>query len=136
MWLCAVPHWQYSSDLDRHSRIRPASYGLSLERGEIRVTAPGPYIFSGMFFDGPVTIEQHGFATNEVKILDWDWPAGQKDLPLTARSVAGLYERYAEWVEKGQGEVASNQSWPRLEDGAHLMEEFQTLYKQYDPQWS
>lgn len=111
------------------------TWTINGETGELRVTAPGPFLFSGMSFDGPVAIEHHDHATDQVKDLGWDWPESQKSLPLTARSTSGLYERYAEWVESGRGDVAKGRDWPRLEDGVALMEEFDVIYKQYDSAW-
>ncbi|KAI8941665.1 hypothetical protein NX059_002877 [Plenodomus lindquistii] len=105
------------------------------EKGDLRLTADGPTIHAGLTMDGPVKIEHHDFASDEVRDLGWDWPESQKQLPLTARSVSELYERYAEWVEGGKGPVDSSRSWPRLEDGVKLMEEFDFMYKQYDPNW-
>lgn len=105
------------------------------ETGELRVTASGPFLFSGFSFDAPVTIEHHDYATDEVKDLGWSWPESQRDLPLASRSVAGLYERYAEWVEGGRSDVGESRNWPRLEDGLALMKEFDGMYKQYDPEW-
>jgi hypothetical protein len=87
---------------------------------------------SGDSFNGPVTIEHHNHATDEVKDLGWDWPEWQKDLGLRARSVAEVYERYAEWVEGGMGDVAEGRNWPRLEDGVGLMKEFDEIYRMFD----
>jgi predicted dehydrogenase len=108
------------------------SWHIAGETGELRVTAPGPYLMSGDSFNGPVTIEHHNHATDEVKDLGWDWPEWQKDLGLRARSVAEVYERYAEWVEGGMGDVAEGRNWPRLEDGVGLMKEFDEIYRMFD----
>ncbi|KAH6629587.1 oxidoreductase family protein [Boeremia exigua] len=106
------------------------------EKGELKLTAPGPYIHAGFSNDGPITIMHHDHATDESTGLDWDWPEWQKEYALPVRSVAGLYERYAEWVENGRPEtVAEGKQWPRMDDGVALMREFDTLYKQVDPEW-
>jgi predicted dehydrogenase len=105
------------------------------ETGEVRVTAPGPYLMSGDSYNGPVTIEHHDHATNEVKVLEWDWAEYQKELPLRARSTAEIYERYAEWVEAEKGDVVKGREWPTVEDGVGLMREFNGMYKQFDPTW-
>jgi predicted dehydrogenase len=110
-------------------------WSIAGEEGELRITAPGPYLMSGDSYDGLVIIEHHDHTSDEVKELAWDWAEWQKDLPLRARSTAEVYERYAEWVESGKGDVAKEKEWPTLEDGVKLMREFDGMYKQYDPTW-
>ena len=106
------------------------------EKGELRLAAPGPYLQSGYSFDGPITIAQYDYATDQVTEVGWDWPDWQKEYGLKARSTAELYERYAEWVENGRPDVlAEDRQWPRLEDGVALTREFDKLYKQIDPEW-
>jgi predicted dehydrogenase len=105
------------------------------ETGEVRVTAPGPYLMSGDSYNGPVTIEHQDHATDEVKVLEWDWAEYQKELPLRARSTAEVYERYAQWVEAGKVDVLKGRGWPTLEDGLGLMREFDRMYHQFDPLW-
>jgi predicted dehydrogenase len=105
------------------------------EKGELRVTAPGPYLMSGDSYNGPVTIEHHDHATDEVKELRWNWAEWQKELPLRARSTAEVYERYAGWIEGGKGDVEEGRNWPTLEDGVKLMREFDGMYRQFDPTW-
>jgi predicted dehydrogenase len=102
------------------------------EMGELRVTAPGPYLMSGDSFDGPIAIDHHDYGTDEVRDLGWNWPEWQKELGLRARSVAEVYERYAEWVEGGKGDVVEGREWPRVEDGVGLMEEFDEIYREFD----
>ncbi|KAJ4989636.1 oxidoreductase family protein [Stagonosporopsis vannaccii] len=106
------------------------------EKGELRLTAPGPYLQAGASYNGPVTITHHDHATDEVTDLNWDWPEWQKEYGLSVRSVAELYERYAAWVESGRPDVIPEEKqWPRLDDGVALMREFDKLYKQIDPEW-
>lgn len=111
------------------------TWTIAGQTGELRVTAPGPYLMSGDSYNGPVNIEHHDYLTNQVKVLEWSWPQWQSELPLRARSVAEMYERYAEWVEGGRGGVQTGREWPRLEDGLGLMREFEELYKRYDLSW-
>lgn len=103
-------------------------------KGELRITAPGPYLMAHSF-DGPIKFDFHDFEKDEVVDLGWDWEPWQKELPLLARSVAVLYERYAEWVEGGKGEVKEGRDWPRLHDAVVRARELDALYKQYDPEW-
>ncbi|OAL47584.1 hypothetical protein IQ07DRAFT_572328 [Pyrenochaeta sp. DS3sAY3a] len=105
------------------------------ETGEIQVKAPGPYLMSGDSYNGPITIEHHDFASDEVQDLKWDWQGWQKELGIRGRSTAEVYERYAEWIEAGKGEVKPGREWPTLQDGLKLMKEFDTLYKQFDSTW-
>jgi predicted dehydrogenase len=112
------------------------SWTIHGENGELLITAPGPFIFSGMSYTGPVTIELHDFETDEVSDLGWDWQDWQKDLPVKARITAEVYERYAEWVENGKGEVKKGREWPTLEDGVALTKFFDAFYKHFDPTWS
>ncbi|KAI8808073.1 oxidoreductase family protein [Cladochytrium replicatum] len=101
------------------------------EKGELRITAPGPFLMSGDSYYGPVTIEHYDHASNEVKKLEWDWPDWQKALPIRARATAELYERYAEWVESGRpSAVRQEREWPRLEAGVRLMKEFDDMFAQ------
>ncbi|KAI4615380.1 uncharacterized protein J4E87_009273 [Alternaria ethzedia] len=102
------------------------------ETGELRVTAPGPYLMSGDSYDGPISIQHHDYATDEVRDLGWDWPEWQKELGLRARSVAEVYERYAQWVEGGMGSVVEGREWPSVADGVALMKEFDEIYKEFD----
>ncbi|KAJ4351067.1 hypothetical protein N0V95_004171 [Ascochyta clinopodiicola] len=112
------------------------AWTINGEKGELRLTAPGPYLQSGSSFDGPIKIAHYDHATDNVTELDWNWPEWQKDFGLKVRSVAELYERYAEWTEAGRPEdIPEGRQWPRLEDGVALMKEFDTLYKQIDPHW-
>jgi hypothetical protein len=46
--------------------------------------------------------------------------------------VAEIYERYAEWVDGGMGEVAEGRDWSTLEDGVELIKEFDEIYKRLD----
>lgn len=106
------------------------------EKGELRLTAPGPYLMSGDSYGGPVTIQHYDHDTDKVTDIAWDWPEWQKEYGLRARNTAELYERYAEWVENGRpDEVSEGRQWPGLDDGVALLREFDQLYKQIDPDW-
>ncbi|KAF2241932.1 oxidoreductase family protein [Trematosphaeria pertusa] len=105
------------------------------EKGELLITAPGPYIFSGDSYNGPVSIKLHDHLTHQVRELGWEWQDWQKELPIRARITGEVYERYAEWVENGMGEVKEGREWPRLGDGLERMREFERLYGDFDPNW-
>lgn len=106
------------------------------ETGELRLSAPGPYLQAGYSFGGPINIAHRDHATDEVKELDWDWPEWQKEYGLRARSTAELFERYVDWAESGWPEsLPEEKQWPRLDDGVALLQEFDQIYKQIDPTW-
>lgn len=112
------------------------SWTINGEQGELRLSAPGPYLHAGYSFAGPITIAHHDHTTDEVKDLGWDWPEWQKEYGLRARSTAELFERYADWVESGHSDfVPEEKQWPRLDDGVALLRESDKLYKQVDPNW-
>ncbi|KAJ4392626.1 hypothetical protein N0V91_011340 [Didymella pomorum] len=112
------------------------TWTINGEKGELRLSAPVPYLQAGYSFDGPVNIAHHDHATDEVKELGWDWPEWQKEYGLRARSTAELFERYADWVDNGRPEfVPEENQWPRLDDDVALLQEFDQLYKQIDPTW-
>lgn len=105
------------------------------EKGELMITSPsGPYLMAHSYSVNP-TIQLHDHATDRVLDLDWTWTDWQKELPLLARSVAEVYERYARWREDGTTtEVPHEQDWPRLYDAVHRMDEFDLLFKKFDTQ--
>jgi predicted dehydrogenase len=122
----------------RYGQAFPNEPGLTWSiagtKGELLIKAPGPYLMSDSY-NGPITIQVHDHESDEVKELGWDWQEWQKDLPIRARIVAELYERYAEWIEAGKGAVVQGREWPRLDDAVLRMREFDGIYRQFDPQW-
>ncbi|KAL8403329.1 hypothetical protein RB594_008544 [Gaeumannomyces avenae] len=81
----------------------PLRWTVAGERGEIRLTAKAGATLHAFSYDltdpvGPqgVSIEVHDFETDSVERADWAWAAWQEELPLRARSVAELYERFAD----------------------------------------
>ncbi|KAL9109635.1 MAG: hypothetical protein Q9227_005672 [Pyrenula ochraceoflavens] len=105
------------------------------EKGEVRLTSPaGPYIFSGDAYWEEPWIDVHDYGTDEVVRVEWDWAEWQKELPIRARIVAEVYERYARWVESGRREsgIKPEDRWPRLQDGVDRMKEIDELFRQYD----
>lgn len=69
------------------------------EKGEIRLVAPGGTALPADGYSEPVTIDVHDFASGEVKRVGWEWAPWQEELPVVARSIAALYEAYAEGDE-------------------------------------
>ncbi|KAF2113094.1 oxidoreductase family protein [Lophiotrema nucula] len=111
------------------------TWSINGSKGELVITAPGPYLMSGDSYNGPVNIHLHDHSTDQVQNLKWDWEEYQKELGIRARSVAEMYERYARWVEGGRGEVEKGYEFPRVGDAVELMKEFDKLYRQHSPQW-
>jgi predicted dehydrogenase len=111
------------------------AWTINGSKGELIITAPGPYLMSGDSYNGPVKIHFHDHSSDELKEIEWDWEEYQKGLGTRARSVAEMYERYARWIEGGKGDVEKGYEFPTLEDGVALMKEFDKLYKQYDAEW-
>ncbi|KAH6688015.1 oxidoreductase family protein [Plectosphaerella plurivora] len=99
------------------------------EKGEIQVLSPsGPYLHSDSY-SAPIVVRLHDFASDEVSEVAWDWKDWQHELPIRARNVAEVYERYAETVT-GKGSPA----WPSLNDGVKRIRELDELLQQFDRQ--
>ncbi|RYP22006.1 hypothetical protein DL765_001912 [Monosporascus sp. GIB2] len=108
-------------------------WSINGEKGEILVTASGAYLHSDSYGE-PIRIQVHDHATDEVVDVAWDWQDWQKSLPVRARIVGELYERYAHWWENGRpsGTLADGEEWPRLHDAVERLNEFRELLAQYD----
>ena len=62
-------------------------------------------------------VELFDYASDAVERIKWDWAEWQKELPVAARHLGELYERYAEWRRPGWGErLSAEREWPRLLD--------------------
>lgn len=104
------------------------SWVINGEKGELLVTMGERFLF----LEDPIVIQLHDHATNEVKELAWDWADWQKDLPVKARGVAELYERYAEWFKSGQENIIKGREWPTLADAVLRMRQFDQVFQQFD----
>lgn len=137
---------------------------INCQRGEILVTSPeGPYLHSDSYaaagLDEPdehgrrwlrpetITIRVHDHQRDEVMNVHWGWEGWQEQLPVRARVVARLYERFwRRWtkslkegwrgVSGGQSTMFEDDDWPRIEDGVTRMRQLDELFKQYDGQGS
>ena len=74
------------------------TWHINLERGEIRLTLPGGVSIGAGGYDEPVVIDVHDFASDDVRRVEWDWPAWQEEarIPVIGRSIAALYDAYAD----------------------------------------
>lgn len=72
----------------------PFVWTINCEKAEIRISSErGPFLQSEAV---DIPIEVLDFATGEVKKVDWDWEDWQEVLPARGRSIAKLYDLYAE----------------------------------------
>lgn len=74
----------------------PLVWTVHGEKGEIRLVAPGGTSLHANAYSEPVTVDVHDFATGKVERVPWEWAPWQEELPVVARSVAALYEAYAD----------------------------------------
>ncbi|RSM14432.1 hypothetical protein CDV31_005449 [Fusarium ambrosium] len=79
----------------------PLVFTINGEKGEIRLRAEGGTSLHANSYDEPVTIEVDGFEAGEVEQVAWQWEDWQEELPVISRSVAAVYERFAEDNRKG-----------------------------------
>ncbi|KAK6226425.1 oxidoreductase family protein [Colletotrichum tabaci] len=104
------------------------------EKGEVEVESPsGPYLHSDSY-DEPIVIRVHEHGSDEVADVPWGWETWQEELPVRARNVGEVYERFARWVELGRGEVEGDGGWPTLQDAVLRMRELDTLFQHFDKQ--
>jgi len=106
------------------------TWSINGEKGELLITIGGKYLHSHVI--DPISIKFHDHTTDAVTELGWDWQDWQKELPVRARIISELYERYAEWVEGGKGEIKEGREWPRMEDAVVRMEQFEKIYEVFD----
>lgn len=66
------------------------------EKGEIRLKAQEGTSLHANAYSGPVTIEIDDFEKGEVETVAWRWEEWQEELPVLARSVGAVYERFAD----------------------------------------
>ncbi|OLN85176.1 Galactose/lactose metabolism regulatory protein GAL80 [Colletotrichum chlorophyti] len=104
------------------------------EKGEIEVESPsGPYLHSDSY-DEPIAIRVHDHERDVVQEVPWSWEKWQEELPIRARNVGEVYERYARWVKAGKEEVEEDDRWPTLEDAVVRMRELDVLFERFDRQ--
>ncbi|WQF81242.1 Putative gfo/Idh/MocA-like oxidoreductase, NAD(P)-binding domain superfamily [Colletotrichum destructivum] len=104
------------------------------EKGEVEVESPsGPYLHSDSY-DEPIVIRVHEHGSDEVAEVPWGWDTWQEALPVRARNVGEVYERFARWVELGRGDVEGGGGWPTLQDAVLRMRELDTLFQHFDKQ--
>ncbi|KAL1592307.1 hypothetical protein SLS60_011384 [Paraconiothyrium brasiliense] len=104
------------------------TWTINGEKGELQIAMGERFLF----LEDPIIIQLHDHATDEITALTWDWADWQKELPVKARGVAELYERYAEWMNSGQGRVSKGREWPTLTDAILRTRQFDKIFSQFD----
>jgi predicted dehydrogenase len=108
------------------------TWRINGEKGELLIAIDGQYLHSHVV--DPISIKLHDHATDEVKELAWGWQDWQEELPVRSRIISELYERYAEWVEGGKGEVKEGRDWPKVQDAIVRMRQFARIFEDWDAQ--
>ncbi|KZL75241.1 oxidoreductase family protein [Colletotrichum tofieldiae] len=102
------------------------------EKGEVEVESPsGPYLHSDSY-DEPIVIRVHDHERDEVEEVPWSWEGWQEELPVRARNVGEVYERFAGWVEAGKGDVEGGGQWPTIRHAILRMRELEALLLGFD----
>lgn len=109
------------------------TWHINCEEGEIRLVSPtGSSLHADVYStSAPVTLEVHDHATDEVRNLDWAWPAWQEEhgIPPVARSVAKLYDAfYADAVGGDPRE------YPDFGDAAKQHEQLHSMLSEWKPE--
>ncbi|KAL6876939.1 hypothetical protein J3F83DRAFT_430333 [Trichoderma novae-zelandiae] len=112
----------------RRGQAFPGEPGLTFaingEKGEIRLQAFSGATLHANSYDAPVTIEVHDFASDVVKKVDWSWQDWQEKLPVVGRSIAVLYDKFADGVSEGL---------PSFDSALVRHEQLETILADWDP---
>ncbi|KAL0939961.1 oxidoreductase family protein [Colletotrichum truncatum] len=106
-------HFRFGATFPGEPRLK---WSINCEKGEIRLTA-GSSLLQARGYDEPVVLEVYEFGTGKIEAIEWTWSNWQKDLPIAARSVAELYERFA----------ASSGDVPTIEDALHRHKQLEVI---------
>lgn len=97
------------------------------ERGEVRLRAQGGPTLQANAYAEPVTLELHDYAADTVQEVGWEWEEWQAELPVRGRSVAMLYERFAQ----GSDGVDNDQGTPSFEDAVERHAQLEKLLESW-----
>lgn len=75
---------------------KPFVWTIACEKGEIRISSEKTASLQAEGSAHPIPIEIHDFATDRVRIVDWEWEEWQIPLFARGRNIAKLYDLYAE----------------------------------------
>lgn len=95
------------------------------EKGEVRLTAVNGPTFHAAADNKTVTLEVHDFATDQVETVDWDWSGWARELPMVARGIGSLYDKYA------SGENDTTDGVPSFRTALHRHEQLEALLSQW-----
>ena len=116
--LAESPQTAPNATLAFQFRVGPAFPGtpaliwtINCEHGEIKVVSTSSPFLRFTENDGPVTIQVHGFASDEITDVAWDWSEEQKEVPIIGRDIRRTLYAFAEGREEGDG-------WVGLQDAA------------------
>jgi predicted dehydrogenase len=81
----------------------PLIITINGEKGEIRLRSFGGTALNASGYSKPVVIEVHDFETDTVEEVEWKWHEWQEenDIPIIGRSIAAIYEQFANGGEEG-----------------------------------
>lgn len=100
------------------------TWAINGEKGEIRLQAFSGATLHANSYDAPVTLEVHDFASDKVEKVDWSWQDWQEALPVVGRSIAVLYDKFADGPFEGQ---------PTFETALVRHEQLETILADWDP---
>ncbi|KAM3450637.1 hypothetical protein MY3296_005908 [Beauveria thailandica] len=95
------------------------------EKGEIRLTSVHGPTFHTAADNKTVTLEVHDFESDQVQTIEWDWSGWEAELPMVARSIGTLYDRYASGLNDGADGL------PSFQTALHRHEQLEALLNQW-----
>ncbi|KAF4973156.1 hypothetical protein FSARC_500 [Fusarium sarcochroum] len=98
------------------------SLSINGEKGEIRLRVMGGTSLHASGISSPVTLEVHDFETDKVEEIEWKWEDWQEEIPIISRSVAAVYDQFAEGGKEGL--VSFDDALLRHEQLQGLLEEW------------
>ncbi|KAJ7069106.1 hypothetical protein C8F01DRAFT_1014937 [Mycena amicta] len=102
----------------------PLVWSVTGETGEIRLTSPAGTGLGASSHTDDVKLEVRDFATGKVERIEWRWEDWQEELPLLGRSIAALYEAFAD----GEG------GYPTFQDALQRHEQLEAMLVAWDSQ--
>ncbi|MCJ1405811.1 hypothetical protein MMC11_009041 [Xylographa trunciseda] len=96
----------------------PLVWTINGERGEIRLLSPGGTALQSNAYTEPVVLEVHDFETDTIQKVEWNWADWQKELPMAAKNVGGLYEAFAD---------GDTSRYPTFEDALKRHEQLESI---------
>lgn len=99
-------------------------WSINGEKGEVRLVAEdGPGLHAGAYAK-PVTLEVQDFETDKVEEIKWEWSDWQAELPMHARSIGLLYDKYADGESESDG-------LPSFQTALHRHKQIEELLSQW-----